>query len=67
MIHIKTNRPGNGLWKTIVVRPQLLLSRDGTDTKRRATDLGWKDTALVSPGESGEIVPRVFSVTGNCV
>lgn len=49
------------------VRPQLLLSRDGADTKRLATDLGWKDTVLVSPGESVEIVPRVFSVTGNCV
>ena len=33
-----------------------VLSRDGVESKRFATDLGWKDTVLVRPGEVVEIV-----------
>ena len=43
-----------------------VLSRDGADTKRLATDLGWKDTVLVRPNESVEIALR-FNVVGNYV
>ena len=43
-----------------------VLSRDGVDARRLPTDLGWKDTVLVRPGESVEIALR-FGVTGNYV
>lgn len=43
-----------------------VLSRDGNDAKRLATDMGWKDTVLVRPNESVEIALR-FSVAGNYV
>lgn len=41
-------------------------SRDGVEAKRLATDLGWKDTVLVRPFESVEILLR-FSAAGNYV
>ena len=43
-----------------------VLSRDGTEAKRLATDLGWKDTVLVRPNESVEVALQ-FSVAGNYV
>lgn len=43
-----------------------VVSRDGIEARRLATDLGWKDTVLVRPLESVEIVLR-FLVAGNYV
>ena len=43
-----------------------VVSRDGNEARRLPTDLGWKDTVLVRPFESIEIVLR-FSVVGNYV
>ena len=43
-----------------------VVSRDGIAVRRFPTDQGWKDTVLVRPAESVEIVLR-FSVSGNYV
>ena len=43
-----------------------VVSRDGIEARRLATDLGWKDTVLVRPLESVEIALR-FLIAGNYV
>ncbi len=43
-----------------------VLSRDGNEARRLATDLGWKDTVLVRPFETVEIALR-FAVAANYV
>ncbi|MBL0123790.1 MAG: multicopper oxidase domain-containing protein [Betaproteobacteria bacterium] len=43
-----------------------VVSRDGVAGNRLPTDLGWKDTVLVRPMETVEIVLR-FAVAGNYV
>ena len=43
-----------------------VVSRDGIEARRLATDLGWKDTVLVRPLESVEIALR-FIIAGNYV
>jgi FtsP/CotA-like multicopper oxidase with cupredoxin domain len=43
-----------------------VVSRDGVETKRLPTDLGWKDTVLVRALETVEIALR-FSTVGNYV
>ena len=43
-----------------------VVSRDGAEARRLATDLGWKDTVLVRPNETVDIALR-FSVAGNYV
>lgn len=43
-----------------------VLSRDGSEGRRLATDFGWKDTVLVRPFESVEIALR-FVVSANYV
>ena len=43
-----------------------VVSRDGIETRRLPTDLGWKDTVLVRAFESVEIALR-FGIAGNYV